>query len=240
MRINNFKLLLFLLLLSIGTISVSSQIIPNESENLEYKVVEGDSMEYIFNKYFTPINNPTQFTDESGEQFNVTITPGMRMTVYVTTINTTYDSETAWMKYGIDGRITSETRGVSFLIKTTENRTYWENFVEAVSYDNGYSYKLEDDIITMEQEVNSSNSETFISSISYDIRTGWTTHLYSKQVFSNGTIFAEAEIEATSYQRGILEEITDLGIFTGSLLVVVSACGFFGAITAISIKKIRP
>ena len=208
-----------------------SQIFPNQSTELEYKVNQGDSREYLVKKYYTGLNPLVQsFIDENGDRFNVTFKPGLHIKVHVSNINETYNINTIWTKYEFNGRKTGENSNSVFIIPTTNNRSYWEELEKESEF-----YSLEGDVIIFKSGNNSSTMP--FNKVSYNINDGWLEYISLKIIAQNGTIIQEIEWEL--FSNNLLTNLINLSVDIIAFITVIFGSLVLGISLAFILKKLK-
>ncbi|MHA2365165.1 MAG: hypothetical protein ACXAC7_14495 [Candidatus Hodarchaeales archaeon] len=231
MKFFNKVLFLSIIIVSLSITRISlSQFPTSDNDDLRYRVSVGDSQTYEFKKYYETdelSSSPTVMTDENGEEFNVSMKKGTRFKVIITALNESdYDDDgaerTIYMKMEIQGRKTQETSGGGYVWPTTDNRSYWEDYFNSSELSRG---SFEGNIVTY--NFSSSSSQNLVFFIRMNILTGWTTVIYQKMVFENGTLSRELLLESVS-SYGILDiplrffQSISLEMIGSTLLIIVS------------------
>jgi hypothetical protein len=209
-----------------------------KDNELEYRVNVGDSQTYEYKRVFqayltTP--TPTVMTDENGELFNFTIQKGTRIKIIISSMNKSEVNpisgpQTPYMKMEINGRKTQEMDAGTFILPTTDNRTFWEEYVNNTS-GNGY---IKENIVSF----NSGDDQSYFSEIKINIKTGWLFSLYQRESFDNGSLSMEMLLESVS-SGGLLDiPISILNSFNpeliGEAIIVIIGGGIL--VTAIRYK----
>ena len=183
------------------TIVVTTQINPigpTPNPDFEWNVAVGDSMRYTFTKIFD-LNDYDEdgdlytrtghFIAENDTIIEMTIRQGSSLFCEILTLD-----EYATIQLTLDG-ITFELSGDYgwFITKTTDNRTYWEEYAEQIS-DEYQNVSVEGDMVVHRTTDNwNDGTSYYISKINW--RTGWLSYTYQKETNGTHTI---REMEVTS------------------------------------------
>jgi hypothetical protein len=181
-------------------------------------------MTYTISKYFDladsdgngdPESTTLLIQNEAGEFVNVTYGKGSKYTTKITALN---GLATAQTTYG--SVVSKESTAGGVVMKTTDNKSYWEEYASAMSGDNSSlgSITVEGNYIVTKMDLNIFNTTTE-SVVKFNWKTGWHTYTYSKMTNSTHTI---SEMEVTSGSSGIPGfEIPSiiLGLFIITLVV---------------------
>ncbi|MFX1512892.1 MAG: hypothetical protein ACFFCQ_09925 [Promethearchaeota archaeon] len=153
----------------------------SNDENLEWKVKVGDKKTYEIKKInLNGTHEDTVEIDTKEGEVNVTLKKGSKMTIEITILN---ETEFAYgiVKYD---NIKAIERDISyFIMPTTNNMTYWEEWAAAEEdewYEENTTYScwVEEEYITVEHSV---NFEDFYSEslVTRNWKTGWLVRHYN-------------------------------------------------------------
>ncbi|PWI48842.1 hypothetical protein CEE45_04600 [Candidatus Heimdallarchaeota archaeon B3_Heim] len=173
------------------TIIVTTQISPIGpifDSDLDWKVAVGDSMRYTFTKLFdlndydedgSPYTQKISFVAENGSEIELSIREGSQLLCEIVTLD-----EYATIQLTLDG-IKSEPSegGGSFVTKTTDNRTYWEEFAKQANTE-FQNVTVEGNLVVY-RSVDNWDDRTYYSMSKINWRTGWFSYIYQKEM--NGT-----------------------------------------------------
>ncbi len=168
-------------------------------EELEYKVKMGETKTYEWKKYMNDGKSESEMmtVDTEDGEVEVITKKGARWSLEVTAVNETG----AYGKYTIEGATGRDVRSLSsdeifrFVMPTTNNVTYWTEWVKEANTNDGVAYSITEDLLVMERL--SEDDPTYKLAYTYNWKTGWLVRLHYR--------YEEPE----GLSEYLLEEVTD-------------------------------
>ncbi len=191
--------ILVLLKLSTINLAVASVEITDQSifePNLEWKVSVGDVKQFTYRKVYDLYdsdedgnpNTQRMYAElENGTETEITITSGSTLSCEILALD-----EYATIQITINGiELDPQEGGGGVLMKTTDNKTYWEEIASQIS-DEHQNVSVEGNLL-VHRSKDSWSDKTFVGITKTNWKTGWLEYVYSKETNSTH-ILREMEI----------------------------------------------
>ncbi|MFX0051374.1 MAG: hypothetical protein ACFFAJ_09700 [Candidatus Hodarchaeota archaeon] len=200
MKSNSTKfVILLLLVMTSAHICQADQIISGESQ-LEWKVKVGEVKTLKFNKVFevedydedgSQNSVRMEIETESGVRQNITIKAGSTITIEILELND--DEAKVQIAYnGVKMKPYPDSGG--YIRKTTDNRTYWEEYVEEYTEEgvDGLTVTLEGDYLIY-RSGHSYDSTNYNTTHKVNWKTGWMSYMHQK-TYNDTHVITELEL----------------------------------------------
>ncbi len=224
MYLTGFCLLLFL--------SFNLSVAQNDSDIFEWKVNIGDSQTFRYSKYYDYedfdgngdyYSNTVPLYDVNGYRFNVTKQVGSTITIkiigfesHLALLNVTYNNELTVQQKTIECDTGNFHMSWAPVLKTTTNRTYWEESAGSIEDSFGGNNWTINTLLEGNIVIYSMNTTFEETGIAYELKsksywkTGWAFYFYEKE--SNSTFtFSEFEFSTSSKLVPGFENLPYLG-----------------------------
>lgn len=209
-----------LLLLILAGMSSGQQTRALAEPTLQWTAAVGATKEYKELKAYSELNEngiSNEYLLDDGSRINITRSAGVTFTVTITSLNDTfYDPPLAFTKISYQGHTLAETRRIalmlpfipwftSFLFKTTDNQTYWEEWcVEKTDTqypDDSHTYWVEEERLyrhTFHRFGPPNTDYTTHELWTYNWKTGWLVSHYQNYSNPAGSLLSEMEFRDLS------------------------------------------
>ncbi|MFX0052830.1 MAG: hypothetical protein ACFE8U_16250 [Candidatus Hermodarchaeota archaeon] len=225
----NTRIEVIILLLCL-VISITSSTARSSTQELEWKVKEGDTQAYTVKKCFDDFdidddgdknNLKVNITDEDGKSVEITLKKGTTLKAEIVSLDSSNETQFFFpSNYSISGQaavkltFNNEVTGnfpdfffFPFVIKTVDNKSYWEDQAEA----NNFSVVGDLIVLVVEGDIFGDPLEM---TLKWNWKTGWLTFYSVTMIFSSWFSNRTDEFEF-EFSTGIYTDTTPTSIVTG-------------------------
>ncbi len=192
----------FIILLLVYTSIVSATMTVTNDSEFEWKVEVGDIKKMTYTKVFN-VYDPDEdgsahtitgmHTAENGSKVELTVKKGSTVEYEIIALD-----DNALIQISLNG-VKFPTKEASVVTKTTDNKSYWEEYAKLNSgkFNN---YSLNGDLLVISHELYTESGD-YISIDEKNWKTGWHVYSYSKQTNATHTL---TEMELTAGSPGLI------------------------------------